>query len=142
MKTYLKQQGFMLVSTVMIIIMLMVLMSASMVNLQGNQQINTSLSQRRIQAWFSAYSGMQWAVNDALYHNANHLNCGSVAPTFTLTGGGTRGFMVTINCLATPVLEGDNNYTVYALEATAFWGTINRNDYVTRTIQRTVKILK
>jgi len=142
MKTYLKQQGFMLVSTVMVIIGLMVLMSASMVNLQSRQQMNTSLSQRSIQAGFSAYSGMQWAVNDALYHNANHLNCGSVAPTFTLTGGGTRGFTVAVNCLATPVLEGDNNYTVYVLEATAFQSTMSRNDYVTRTIQRTVKILK
>ena len=139
MNTYPKQQGFILVSTVIVITGLMILMGTYMVNLVGNQRMNTSLSQQSIQAWFAAHSGMQWAINDALYHNANHLNCGLVAPTFTLTGGGTRGFTVTVHCVATPMTDGDNNnYTVYVLKVTTFQGMVNRGNYVTRTIQQTI----
>lgn len=141
MKMGIKQQGFMLVFTIMIIIGFMILMNASMINLQAQQQMDSRLSQRRIQAWFSADSGMQWAVNNVLYHNANHLNCGQIAPTFILTGGSTRGFTVTVNCVITPLVEDDSNYTVYVLEVIAFQGIIGKNDYVARTIQRTLKIL-
>jgi hypothetical protein len=136
MNTYPKQQGFILVSTVIVITGLMVLMGTYMADLVANQRVSSSLSQRSIQAWFAAHSGMQWAINDAQYHNANHLNCGQAAPTFTLTGGGTRGFTVTVNCVATPMTDSDNNnYTVYVLKVTAFQGMINRSNYVTRTIQ-------
>jgi type II secretory pathway pseudopilin PulG len=136
-----KQQGFILVSTVVVVMVVMVLMSTYMVNLVGNQQVNTSLSQRSIQAWYAAHSGMQWAINDVQYHNANHLNCGQVAPTFTLTGGGTRGFTVTVNCVATNMIDDDNNnYTVYVLKVRAFQGMINRSNYVTRTIRQTTRI--
>ncbi len=139
MNTYPKQQGFILVSTVIVITVFMVLMGTYMVNLVGNQRVSTSLSQRSIQARFAAHSGMQWAINDARHHNANHLNCGQIAPTFTLTGGGTRGFTVTVNCVATPMTDGNNNnYTVYVLKVTAFQGMINRSNYVTRTIQQTI----
>ncbi len=139
MNTYLKQQGFILVSTVIIITVFMVLMGTYMVKLVGNQRVSTSLSQRSIQARFAAHSGMQWAINDARHHNANHLNCGQIAPTFTLTDGGTRGFTVTVNCVATPMTDGNNNnYTVYILKVTAFQGMINRSNYVTRTIQQTI----
>lgn len=141
MNTFPKQQGFVLVSTVIVITVLMVLMGSYTVNLVSHQQINTSLSQQSIQAWFAAYSGMQWAMNNAQSHNANHLACGQVAPTFTLTGGGTHGFTVTVACVATSMTDNDNNhYTVYQLKVTAFQGMMNRSHYVTRTIQRTIYV--
>ena len=137
MNIYLKQQGFILVSTVIVITIFMVLMGTYMVNLVSHQRVNTGLSQQSIQAWFAAYSGMQWAINEVQYHNAHW--CGQVAPTFTLTGGGTRGFTVTVNCVVTPMIDSNSNtYTVYALQVTAFQGMINQSDYVTRTIQRTI----
>ncbi|RKZ51767.1 MAG: hypothetical protein DRR16_05400 [Candidatus Parabeggiatoa sp. nov. 3] len=138
MNTYPKQQGFILVSTVIVITGLMVLMGTYMLNLVANQQVSTHVSQRSIQAWFAAQSGMQWAINEVQTHNAKHW-CGQLAPTFTLTGGGTRGFTVTVNCVPTPMIDSDNNnYTVYELKVTAFQGMINRSHYVTRTIQQTI----
>jgi hypothetical protein len=140
MNSYPKQQGFILVSTVIVITGLMVLMGTYMLNLVANQQVSSHVSQRSIQARFAAQSGMQWAINEVQTHNAKHW-CGQLAPTFTLTGGGTRGFTVTVNCVPTHKSDSDNNNDiVYLLKVTAFQGSINQGNYVTRTIQRTVSV--
>lgn len=134
-----KQQGGVLISTVVVMIMLLVLMSTFLLTLQGIPQLSTSLSQQSIQAWFSAYSGMQWAVNDALHNNAANLSCDSPGPSFTLAGGSTEGFNVTVNCVSISVTEGTDTYTVYVLEVTAWKGHLNRSDYVTRTLRWTIR---
>jgi len=135
MKTAIKkyQQGFSAIMAV-ILIVLLALIGGYMATLTSVSSINTTVSAGTMQAWFSARSGIEWAVQQIVVGAPGA--CPALAP-INLAGGNTNGFTVTLTCLATPYTEigiGVGAYNVYALTSRATRGNVGDAAYVSRQI--------
>ena len=56
---------------------------------------------------------------------------------FSLAGPGLNGFRVNVECSYTQHVQGTDNFNVYAIAATAEFGSFGDPDYVSRTLQVT-----
>ena len=142
------QQGIGALTVVIILVMLAAL-GAFMATFSGVAHISTALSQRTMQAWFAAQTGVDWAVYDAIQNAAGNLNCGGAAVpavcsvadgtvSFTLTGGETNGYEVIIRCTQNTFNEAGTSYDVFILRTTACRGALGDPVFVSRTVRAKV----
>ncbi|HUN71492.1 MAG TPA: hypothetical protein VMU52_04215 [Steroidobacteraceae bacterium] len=135
-----RQSGFSLVAAIFLIVVLAALGAFAVQVAMSQYQSSTSeLLQARAQA--AAQAGIEYEANLALHRvpasclAANTLN-------LTATAGALAGFVVKVACSSTThqIYTGGvpQNYTVYALAATASKGTYGAQDYVARTVTRNV----
>ena len=117
------QRGFAALIAV-IVLVLFALLGVYLATQMTTASINTSASYLEMQAWLDARSAVEWGAYQALYGSG----C-AASSTFSI-----GDFNVTVNCAATPVTEGPNNYTVYNLKAVASRGTPGDVAYVTRRV--------
>lgn len=59
---------------------------------------------------------------------------------FHLTGGGSGGFRVTVQCSRQAVTEGAVSYAVFDLEILAEFGTAGGDDYFRRVLDAAVVV--
>jgi len=132
--------------TVIVLIVLFSLVGAYMSTLSTSATMNTILSGGAIQAWFSARSGVEWAVHQALNRPAcacGGTTCCSTAPAIdgaviNFTGGGASGFQANVGCSETSLTEGASSYCVYNIDVTASRGSAGEVTYAARRIEVTV----
>jgi MSHA biogenesis protein MshP len=139
------QAGFSLVAVIFLIVVLAALAAFAVQIAMGQYQAaNVELLEARAQA--AADAGIEWGANLTL-HASPVVFCGGTVPvskTFTLAQGALKGFVVTVACTPTQhqIYSGApptaQNYEVYALTATATYGSYGGPDYVARTVTRNV----
>lgn len=130
-----QQHGFVAVASIFILVVL-ALLGALMLSTVTTQNVTTSQSQREIQAWFAAQSGIDWAIQQLLVAGTScaTVNGSSFAPPGTATN-----YVVAITCVSTNVVEaGGPPYDVYRVWSRASSGNAGRSDYVSRTVRATV----
>ena len=123
------QRGISMVMVV-VVISLFALVGAYMATMLTTSAASTSLTHGRMQGWFAAKSGSEWATWQVL-----HSGSGCAATSATLTVG---AFSVTTSCAANAVSEGPDNYTVFSLVTRATRGTQGSADYISRQVRRSV----
>ena len=133
-----KQAGFSLVAAIFLIVVLAALGAfAVQVAMTQYQSSTSELLEARAQA--AAEAGIEYGANMALQRVP--VSC-LATKTLNLAQGALAGFVVTVTCTSTThqIYTGvtPNNYTVYALAATASKGTYGAQDYVARTVTRNV----
>jgi MSHA biogenesis protein MshP len=133
-----KQAGFSLVAVIFLIVVLAALGAfAVQVAMTQYQTATSELLQARAQA--AAEAGIEYGANVSLQRVP--ASC-LATNTLNLTGGALAGFVVKVTCASTihQIYSGatPQNYTVYALAATATKGTYGAQDYVARTVTRNV----
>jgi hypothetical protein len=106
-----------------------------MVTIGSVQQTTSVYSLMSSRAQFAVEGGMQWAIG---YVIANDACFAAPNDTFTLSGGASDGYTVTLTCLANNVDEGPDNYNVFHLTAVAEKGTIGGVDYYRRKLMASV----
>lgn len=131
------QRGYAIVTAVFLLVVLAAL-GGYLAALGGTQHTTTALAVLGARAQFAARSGLEWAVSDIVNNAAGGLNCAPGNTSFTLSGGATAGFDVTVSCSAQSVTEGSNTYTVYNLRSTATRGSPGDPGFASRSIVATV----
>lgn len=144
---YDRQRGFAAVFAVMLIVVF-ALIGTFMLTTVGSQNMTTALSQREMQAWFAAQSGLDWAINQVVGSSSGCVAAGACPtdPCPTVTGtalspaGSATGFNIARTCSCTCVNESSaGQYAVYQLSATATGGSAADPDYVSRSARASVK---
>lgn len=130
-----RQQGFVAIASVVIVVVL-ALLGALMLSTVTTQNIATSQSQREIQAWFSAQSGIDWGVQQVI---VSATPCATINGSSFLPAGVASGYTVTVNCASSTVIEaGGPPYDIFKLQANATAGNDTDFTYVSRTVRVTV----
>jgi len=127
-----RQGGFALVAAIFLIVVLAALGTfAVRVAMAQYQSASEQLLEARAQA--AAEAGIEYGSNQALIA----ARCANRRLSLTQ---GLAGFVVTVTCSSTQHQVGTPPTTkmVYALTATASYGTYGRPDYVARTVTRNV----
>lgn len=140
-----RQGGFSLVAAVFLIVVLAALGAFTVqVAMTQYQSANLELLGARAQA--AAQAGIEYGANLVLQTPPRFCTA-PASNTFTLTQGALAGFVVTVACTPTSphqLYSGtpptSQNYVVYALAATASYGTYGRPDYVARRAARNVTL--
>ena len=136
------QAGFSLVAAIFLIVVLAALGAfAVQVAMSQYQSATAELLQARAQA--AAEAGIEYGANRTL---PVATICASTpsSNTLNLTQGALAGFVVTVTCTPTqhqiysPSTSTWQTYTVYALAATASKGAYGQQDYVVRSVTRSV----
>lgn len=138
------QRGYFTLFAVFIITVLSVL-GVYMAGILSTGTTASAMSIRREQAYFAARSGLEWAINRA-YQGLVHDTLCSTGPatstSFTMTGGATDGYMVTLSCddqLAGGFDEaGVGLYEVDQMSVTARKGSLGNSGLVTHTVTEVV----
>jgi len=125
-----KQHGFSLISILLILLLIASLSSYLLIS-HTTQQTTISLALQQTQTQFAAYSGLEWAVQDALQNNCSQPNS-----TFTLP----QDVEIKATCQALAITEGTQNYTVYTLKVRATKECVNKST-CSHTLYKTVKQL-
>lgn len=128
------QRGFSVIMAI-ILVVLFALLGTYMSTLSNTSSLNTTQSYRSMQAWMAAKSGFQWGVQQVTTLNACFIPANGI---FTLTGGSTNGYKVTVTCIASPIVEGGVMYNVYTLTSAATSGTVGEITYVSRVLNASV----
>jgi MSHA biogenesis protein MshP len=138
------QAGFSLIAAIFLIVVLAALgafaVQVAMTQYQGSTQ---ELFEARGQA--AAEAGIEYGANLTLQAPAICASTPS-SNTFTLTQGALKGFVVTVTCTPTqhqiysPSTSTWQSYTVFALAATATYGTYGESGYVARSVTRNVTL--
>lgn len=134
--------------SIMIVIFLLAVVSVlavSMMNVSTTQHIGSMYAARAAQAYFSARSGIEYAVTSI-------TTAGNPVTACTNVNGSSitvQGFNVALTCTVSPpgaspaFNEGNTDpavaYRIYSLTATASGGTFQVPDVVNRRIQVSVK---
>jgi len=132
-----KQGGFSLIAAVFLIVVLAALGAfAVQVAMTQYQTSNAELLESRVEV--AAETGIEYGAYLALQAPAN---CAPAAP-LPLSQGTLTGYIVTVNCNQTTHQIGMppavTTVSIYALKASASFGTYGKPDYVARTVTRNV----
>ena len=135
------QAGFSLFAAIFLLVVLGAL-GAYMVAMGTVQQATPVFALQGAQAEKAARSGIEWALYQTLQAGAVAATCGAAPSTpttnnFSLAGPGLDGFRVQVECSYTQHVQGPDNFNVYAVAATAEFGSFGAPDYVSRTLQVT-----
>lgn len=124
-----RQQGFSLVTTIFILVVLG-LLGTYMAAMSTVQNQSTALSVLGVRTWYAALSGLDWAA-----YNINSPGGSCISKTLNFDG-----FNVEVDCNlpAYSITEAGETYELYDIEVTAQWGDIGDSDYVTRTVRATL----
>lgn len=139
-----REAGFSLVAAIFLIVFLAALGTfAVRVAMSQYQNANQELLEARAQA--AAQAGIEYGANLTL--RAFPAICTSPnSYPFTLAQGALKGFVVTVACTPTThqIYSGApptaQSYVVYALTATASYGSYGQPDYVARKVTRNVTL--
>lgn len=142
MKKPRRQQGVALVALVVLLV-LFVTIGFFMGNRSGVQQMSVALSIRAMQSWFAAQSGLEWAVHQATTSQVAHNAICSTGPatttTFTLSGGASDAYDVSVTCDdGGGFQESGVAYEVDVITATASRSNPGDIPFATRTVQAVV----
>ena len=135
------QGGFSLFAAIFLLVVLGAL-GAYMVAMGTLQQATPVFALQGAQAEKAARSGIEWALHQTLQTGAVAATCGAAPSTPTvnnlsLAGPGLGGFRVDVECSYTQHVQGVDTFNVYAIAATAEFGSFGNPDYVSRTLQVT-----
>lgn len=137
-----REGGFSLVAAVFLIVVLAAL-GAFVVQIAMTQYQSADVELLNARAQAAAQTGIGYGATRALTTST----CFNPYPPLNLTQGALAGFVVTVTCRATPLHQiysgtppTPQNYVVYALVATASYGTYGRPDYVARRATRNVTL--
>jgi len=128
-----KQNGFALISAVVLIVVF-ALLGTAIISLSTSQQIGSARDLFGSRAYFAAKAGIEWGAYQA-------LQSGGCAASSTLPAlsGSAAGFTVTVACSRTgPFDEAGSNVFVYQITSTATIGTFGQLDYAERQLQAVV----
>jgi len=126
------QSGFLLPAAIFILVTLAGL-GAYALNISAIQQNASIQDIQSTRAYHAARVGVEWAAHEIMQNSP--ANCPA---TTTLS---QDGFSITVNC--SPSIDyqeqgGDNTITIYTVESTASFGTINTSAYIERRIDMTL----
>ena len=131
------QRGFSLVAAIFILVVL-ALLGAFMVTIGETSRATAVAAAQGARAYQAAQAGIEWGIAQAIPVGGGLESCvGSTGP-FALAGAAFSGFTVTVTCAQTGATESGTPYFVYAVGATATYGTFGNSDYFSRTLQVTV----
>ena len=89
-------------------------------------------------AQFAAISGVEWGVHHVLNFPGAPA-CFASQTTFTISGGASGNFDVTLTCADVTITEGASpSYLVFDIDAIAQFGTPGQEDYFSRRIAAAV----
>ncbi len=142
MKTPRTQRGIALV-IIAVLLVLFVTIGIVMATRSGVQHMSVGLSVRAMQAWFAAQSGLEWAVHQSTASQVTHdAICdagGTITTSFTLTGGASNDYDVSIICDDSGGFqEAGVTYEVDVITAAASRGNPGDITYATRAIQAVI----
>ncbi len=124
-----RQQGFSLVSTIFLLVVLAGL-GVYAVRMNTLQQQTVTAGLRGAQAYQAARTGVAWGAYRALNASA----C-AASTTLNLTEGAASGFRVAVQCTQRTHTEGAGTVHVYVFDVKAEGGTYGGPDYVSRRLQ-------
>jgi Tfp pilus assembly protein PilX len=139
MKTSNRQTGFSAI-IVVILIVLFALLGAYMSTMSSIGSLNTTQSASAMQAWFTARSGVEWAVHQSLAASDGGCTCavdcctGIDAQILNFTEAGLNGYQATVSCSASNYTEASASYCVYELDVSATNNSPAQLTSVSRTI--------
>lgn len=123
------QQGFTLITTLFIIVVLAVLGSFMALLVTGQNQ-SSALSVQGLRAWYAGVSGYEWAI----YQINSTGSCPAVPTVMSI-----EGFTVTLtDCTAYNVTEAGDNYSLHDITVLSERGSYGDTDYVSRKIRTTM----
>ena len=141
MKRYRKssQEGFSIITAIFLLVVLGTL-GTMMVTFFAAQQQSSAQDVMGSRAYQAARAGIEWAAfNIAPPAATPWAGCVAASNPLGVLGGSLSPFIVTINCVASPVfLEGGIPINVYSITSTAVTGGVpGSRDYTERVITAT-----
>lgn len=133
---FLRQRGFSLVTAIFLIVVV-ALIAAFIVTIGSVQHATSAFSVVGARAHFAALSGVEWGAQQVL-DNPGAPACFASPTTFTVSGGGSGNFALTLTCAQTSVAEGALSYEVFDLDVTAEFGVSGQEDYFSRTVSASI----
>jgi MSHA biogenesis protein MshP len=138
------QTGFSIVAAIFIVVVLAAL-AAALVTVATLQHSGTGLDVQGVRAYEAARAGVEWGMYRVLdpdaAPSASLPSCWAGGASVT-PGGSLAGFSVTATCTQTTTTELGRDIGVYAIVATASFGTANQANYVARVVTATVSRCK
>lgn len=131
-----KQTGFSLVTAIFLIVVI-ALVAGFMVTIGSIQKTTSAFSVVGSRANFAAVSAVEWAAHHVL-NVGGGPTCFASPTTFTVSGGASGNFNVTLNCVETSVTEATTTYSIFDIDAIAEFGTSGQDDYFSRTITASI----
>lgn len=131
-----KQTGFSLVTAIFLIVVI-ALIAGFMVTIGSVQKTSSGFAIVGSRANFAAVSAVEWAAHHVL-NVGGGPTCFASPTTFTVSGGASGNFDVTLNCVETSVTEATTTYSVFDIDAIAEFGTSGQDDYFSRTITASI----
>lgn len=119
-----QQRGLSLITAIFILVML-ALIALFAVRSVGSQQAQNNQALIGLRAEYAARAGLQWGAAQALPPT------GSCAATSNLV---IEGVAVTVNCVATDVVEAGVPYRVFAIGVLAQSGVLGQPEYAQRSL--------
>lgn len=130
------QRGFAIV-TAIFLLMLMAALAALMVTFSTSGNTTSVQDIQGVRAYQAARAGLEWGIHRALVPAS--ASCTGSA-TLPVLASDLAPFSVTVTCVGTPVTEGPNNFTMYAISSTATLGIdVGSPNYIERRLQATVE---
>jgi MSHA biogenesis protein MshP len=131
-----KQRGFMMASTVFIVVVLS-LISSFIVSISTLSRNSENLSLMGAKVYFAAKSGLEWAAFQ-VRSGAGPYVCPSSPATLNLNQGALSGLTVVVSCHAISFTEDDSTYNIFELSAVSDFSTPGTADYVKRQLNTVV----
>ncbi|MCB1749188.1 MAG: hypothetical protein H6977_04730 [Gammaproteobacteria bacterium] len=133
-----RQRGVALVAAIFLIVVV-ALLAGFLVSMLSASRTASAYAAVEARARYAAQSGLDWAAHHVLSNPAT-ADCSAFPASFTLTGGGSGGFRVTVQCSRQAVTEGAVSYAVFDLEILAEFGTAGGDDYFRRVLDAAVVV--
>ena len=134
------QRGFSLVTAIFLIVVI-ALLAGFMVTIGSIQKTTTAFSMVGSRANFAAVSAVEWGAHHVL-NVGGGPTCFASPTTFTVSGGASGNFSVTLECVETSVTEGpaigSTTYSVFDIDVIAEFGTSGQEDYFSRSISASI----
>ena len=127
MTDFRKQQGFGLVATLFVMVVITILSSSIYLTI-SQQNLSTARSIQSIRAELAAYSGFEYAASQLLTANSDNCNALPDAPI------SIEGFSVSLSCTEDPIIYGTpEKYKIYSIRSVATKGNYANNpDFILR----------
>ena len=141
-----RERGFSLVAAIFLIVVV-ALIAAFMVTIGSIQRTTTAFAVAGARGHNAALGGIEWGIYQTLNDGNSPQECFAPNPAiFTISGGASGNFEVTVACVRTPsapatmVVEGSTTYVVFDLTATAVFDPApgDLEDFFSRTISASV----
>ena len=130
------QRGFSLVTAIFLVVVI-ALLAGFMVTIGSIQKTTMAFSIVGSRANFAAVSAVEWGAHHVL-NVGGGPTCFASPTTFTVSGGASGNFNVTLECVETSVTEGPTTYSVFDTDVISEFGTSGQEDYFSRSISASI----